>query len=858
LAAPPAEPAGPLQTHRWLAALAGLIALHIANPLTWGAKLPGAWDPTAGIGLVLVAWLGVRASWLVVLDGYLVVLLAWLVGGSLPWSETPYGWFLAAANPLLSAGEVALAWELFHRHARGSRRLLDPHSASIFLLLVPGAVAGVFALARALVLAPASFGSLWDWTAAFWLSRALGFLGVAPALLVTATPWFVRQGITPREQLSQERSPRLSVHMNWGDYVEMIGIAIGTAVLGAILVWLHYQESPVGWKDWVLPLLLIVWASLRQSIRGGTIAAGVSATISLVWVMILRRGWELESISISPLQGYFLAQCCTALLVGASFDWIHASEFRYRQVVGHIPVVLYSARLAERNPNQIRPSEVEITFASPASQQLLGCPPDELLQSYSAWLDRVHVDDRELVLAALAQLRQYKQPVTYEYRIKSRIEDRGTKIDAAACDPRSSILDSQRSTRWVRDTLVPLVDSQGRLVGWEGVLTEITEQRNLADDLRRTTNMLHTLVASLPAGVFFVHVPSGRPILVNARARKLLGQREDPAAGLSLWPTVYRLFKPDGSRYPAEELPVALALKRGATAMRDDIIVHRPDGRKVPLIAWGAPIDLAGKGEPDAAVWVLEDLTTLRNAEAAERRAQEELQRAQRLELAGRMAGGIVHDFNNLLTVIINLAEMGRQALPAQHPVAEDLRGISEASEQASYLVRQLLTFGKQQHVCLHKVALEQIARRSLDLLRGSLSPRITVEFVAPETDLFVEGNETQLQQILMNLCFNARDAMPESGRLKVAVISSAKGPASQNGQAGWIRLSVSDSGQGIPESVRARIFDPFFSTKPTGTGLGLAVVQQIVASHSGHIEVESKEGAGTRFDVWLPRAERE
>ena len=159
--------------------------------------------------------------------------------------------------------------------------------------------------------------------------------------------------------------------------------------------------------------------------------------------------------------------------------------------------------------------------------------------------------------------------------------------------------------------MVPDVGPDGTLLGWQGVLTDITPQRALADDLRGTTGMFHALMANLPAGVFFVEAESGRPILVNDRARKLLGQREDLAAGLSHLSEVYRLYRHDGTPYPVEELPVLTALRRGTTCMRDDIVVHRPDGRRIPLVSWAAPVDITGHGRPEAAVWVLEDFTNV-------------------------------------------------------------------------------------------------------------------------------------------------------------------------------------------------------------------------------------------------------
>src|SRR5262249_12992593 len=172
--------------------------------------------------------------------------------------------------------------------------------------------------------------------------------------------------------------------------------------------------------------------------------------------------------------------------------------------------------------------------------------------------------------------------------------------------------------RWVRDTLAPQFDSSGRLLGWEGVVVDVSEQRALADDLRRTTTMFHTLVANLPAGVVFVQGLTGRPGLGNDPARQLLGRREEVTAGVDHFPAVYHLQRPDGTPYPADDLPVVQALQLGRASSCDDVVVVRADGRRVPLICWAAPVDLGNNREP-AAVWVIEDLTALHQAEAARR-----------------------------------------------------------------------------------------------------------------------------------------------------------------------------------------------------------------------------------------------
>jgi PAS domain-containing protein len=323
-----------------------------------------------------------------------------------------------------------------------------------------------------------------------------------------------------------------------------------------------------------------------------------------------------------------LAQCSTALLVAASSGWVRHSEARYRRVVAQIPVVLYSARLYPTGAK----TRAEIHFVSPPAAAILGCPPEMLLGDYDHWLERIHPDDHEVVRAALAQLsRQVGNglcavPVVCEYRLAPKPGEEWSSALAGSVvrwlggsEEKVASTPTIQRPRWLRDTLAPTLDAQGRLYGWEGILEDITEQRLLADDLRRTTSMFHALIANLPAGVFFVSAKSGRPILVNQRARQLLGQREDFSAGLEHLCQVYRLHRADGSPYPPEELPVCQALRKGTVSMRDDIVVHRPDGRRLPLISWAAPLELGASGAStaqgqriDAVVWVLEDLSDLR------------------------------------------------------------------------------------------------------------------------------------------------------------------------------------------------------------------------------------------------------
>jgi two-component system, cell cycle sensor histidine kinase and response regulator CckA len=180
-------------------------------------------------------------------------------------------------------------------------------------------------------------------------------------------------------------------------------------------------------------------------------------------------------------------------------------------------------------------------------------------------------------------------------------------------------------------------------------------------------------------------------------------------------------------------------------------------------------------------------------------------------------------------------------------------------SEQAANLAGQLLAFSKQRRVTPQRVEVNHVARRTLELLRASLPTSIRLETLLGSEELIVHADETQLQQVLMNLCLNARDAMPEGGQLLVQTEAVAWPSNGGRGRASrWVRLSVHDDGQGMSDDVKARVFDPFFSTKERGTGLGLAVVHQIVESYGGRVEVSSQPGRGARFDVWLPLASDE
>ena len=282
----------------------------------------------------------------------------------------------------------------------------------------------------------------------------------------------------------------------------------------------------------------------------------------------------------------------------------------------------------------------------------------------------------------------------------------------------------------------------------------------------------------------------------------------------------------------------------GETARSKEWVTY-PDGREALLDFAIAPLR-AEDGAPNGLIILGRDVTE-------QGRLEEELRQAHKLEALGRLAGGIAHDFNNLLTVVMGNLELVRSGAAVGAEADEMLAATERAARQAADLTKQMLGFARRQPLRTTAVDLNALVRDAIGLLRRTIDPRIAVRF-DPAPDLRpVVADPVQVQQIVMNLCLNARDAMPDGGTLTLA--TSNAGAADYGREFG--RLTVSDTGVGMSDEVRAKVFDPFFTTKGVGqgTGLGLAVVYGVVKSHNGRVEVSSAPGIGSRFDVYLPCA---
>jgi two-component system, cell cycle sensor histidine kinase and response regulator CckA len=248
-------------------------------------------------------------------------------------------------------------------------------------------------------------------------------------------------------------------------------------------------------------------------------------------------------------------------------------------------------------------------------------------------------------------------------------------------------------------------------------------------------------------------------------------------------------------------------------------------------------------------------------AEEALRRSEEELRQSQKMEAIGRLAGGIAHDFNNLLSIILSYSSMMMDALPADEPLRADAEQIAIAGARARDLTRQLLAFSRRQLMRPEVLDLTEIVRGLEPMLRRVLGEDIDLTISLAQPTSLVKADPGQIQQIIMNLAVNARDAMPDGGKLWIETADVVLGDGDVRGHMGaqpgrHVALSVSDTGVGIDDETRVRIFEPFFTTKPKGkgTGLGLSTVLGIVQQSGGHVTVESRPDEGAAFRIFLPR----
>jgi PAS domain S-box-containing protein len=501
------------------------------------------------------------------------------------------------------------------------------------------------------------------------------------------------------------------------------------------------------------------------------------------------------------------------------------AEAELRQVLSSIPDCIWSVEL--------EPSlQAAKTYISPAVEKLTGRTAEFFSSGIEAWLSILHPEDRPDFSTALTHLqRGGASAIDCDHRV---------------CWPNGEV-------RWLRNR-VQASRGQDGLLRLAGVATDITEQQRAEQALHASEAKYRSLAENLEQCIFLKDgqlrfAAANRPFCQG------LGRTEAEILGKNDFDFYPREL---AEKYQADDRRI---LSEGLRLELEEQTLLGGVPRTVRVIK--TPMKDA-QGRNTGVLCIFWDVTEQRGLEA-------QLRQAQKMEAIGQLAGGIAHDFNNLLTVIlgnvlllkdgeINLADPDTAGVC---PTArlQLLEATEAAAQQAAALTSKLLGFSRRTTLRLQPADLHACAREAQTLLRRTIDPRIEVEVRGVDHLWSVRADPSQMNQILMNLCLNARDAMPGGGRLVIetanVVLDEQFARLRVHARPGeYVRLRVEDTGEGMPQHVLQHIFEPFFTTKEPGkgTGLGLAMVFGIVQQHHGWIDCSTEVAKGTRFDIYLPR----
>ncbi len=394
----------------------------------------------------------------------------------------------------------------------------------------------------------------------------------------------------------------------------------------------------------------------------------------------------------------------------------------------------------------------------------------------------------------------------------------------------------------------PLRDAEGRIVGAMAEIADITERKRDEKAHRAAEERYRAIFDAAGLGIVQADA-EGRFVNVNPAFCRILGRDRADVVGKS-WA---ELTHADDL---AQNRALFEAMQRGERD-RYDLIKHflRSDGS--PVVTNVVVTAVAGAEGARSYIGLIEDVTESRKLE-------EQFRQVQKMEAVGRLAGGVAHDFNNLLTVITGYSELLGSRLAPESPERESLAEIEKASERATGLTRQLLAFSRRQVLQSKPVDLNAVVSEMEKMLRRMIGEDVELVTRLSAGAAVVVADRGQLEQVLMNLLVNARDAMPKGGRLTVEVsrfevrMGDPIAAAEEVPPGPWVALTVTDTGHGIPPEIHEHLFEPFFTTKETGkgTGLGLATVYGIVKQSGGNIWAENAPGGGATFRALFPSSD--
>jgi PAS domain S-box-containing protein len=504
------------------------------------------------------------------------------------------------------------------------------------------------------------------------------------------------------------------------------------------------------------------------------------------------------------------------MMLGAlehSQDELRESQRQLSSLMSHLPGMIYRSRCDDK---------CTIEFASEGCAELTGYRPEELRNDKTiSYGQLIHLEDQGRIRQEVLEAVQANRPYHLQYRI----------------------ITAQGETKHVWEEGRGIVSANGAVEFREGFTSDVTQQRLAADRLR-----LQGAALESAANAIVLINRDGVVEWVNPAFTKLTGFSFAEAYGEE-----WSLLK-SGCQDQAFYEAMWRAIRAGEV-WHGELFNRRKDGTLYTERMTIAPV-ADDHGEIGHFIAIKEDITE-------QKTLQEQFLQAQKVEAVGRLASGVAHDFNNILTAIGGYAELIMRRLSLADPLYRHVDQVLKATERASGLTRQLLAFSRKQSLQPRVLDLSNAVAEIEKMLRRLIGEDIELHTIRGAAVGHVKADPAQIEQVIMNLALNARDAMPNGGKLKIEVANATLGEEYARLHVGvppgeYVLLAVTDTGVGMKEEVKEHIFEPFFTTKPTGegTGLGLATCYGIVKQSDGHINVQTKPGHGTTFRIYLPRVE--